>query len=94
MLYSIQRLRGVRMAVVLVERRQLAGGLAESLIAELQPKFQLPVMLVARDETAWNHHRAAAPFDPMPYLLELLALGDIGDIDWTEPVFAEPELPF
>ena len=79
------------MAVVLVERRQLGWDVAELLIAELQMKFQLPVMLVARDDTVWNNARAAAEFDAVPYLLELLALGDI---EWSEGVFAEPELPF
>lgn len=91
MLHSIQRLRGVRMAVVLVERRQLGRGVAGPMIAELQEKFELPVMLVARDDTAWNNARSAAEFDSVPYLLELLALGDI---EWIRPVFCEPELPF
>lgn len=91
MLHSIQRLRGVRMAVVLVERRQLAWDAARALIAELQPRFQLPVMLVARDDTRWNNARAAAEFDAVPYLIELLALGEI---EWIEAEFAEPELPF
>lgn len=91
MLHSIHRLRGVRTAVVLVERRQLVWDVAGPLIAELQVQFQLPVMLVARDDTAWNNHRATADFDSVPYLLELLALGDI---EWTEAVFEEPELPF
>jgi len=91
MLHSIQRLRGVRMAVVLVEPRQLAWDLGGALIAELQPKFQLPVMLVAHDNTAWNNARAVAEFDAVPYLLELLALGDI---DWAQAEFSEPEIPF
>ena len=91
MLHSIQRLRGVRMAVVLVERRQLGWETAGPLVAELQTKFQLPVMLVARDDTAWNNARAVAEFDAVPYLLELLALGEI---EWSEAFFAEPELPF
>lgn len=91
MLHSIQRLRGVRMAVVLVEPRQLAWDLAGSMVADLQAKFQLPVMLVARDNTAWNNVRSTAEFDSVPYLLELLAHGEI---EWTEAVFAEPEMPF
>jgi hypothetical protein len=91
MLHSIQRLRGVRMAVVLVERRQLGWNVAAPLIAELQPKFQLPVMLVARDNTAWNNAKSAAEFDSVPYLLELLSQGEI---EWAEAVFEESELPF
>jgi hypothetical protein len=91
MLHSIQRLRGVRMAVVLVEPRQLAWDFAGPMVADLQAKFQLPVMLVARDNTAWNNARSTAEFDSVPYLLELLAHGEI---EWTEAVFAEPEMPF
>lgn len=91
MLYSIQRLRGIRLAAVLVERRQLAWDVAGRLIPELQIRFQLPVMLVARDDTAWNNARAVAEFDAVPYLLELLAHGEI---EWSEAVFEEPELPF
>jgi hypothetical protein len=91
MLHSIQRLRGVNMAVVLVERRQLGWSFAGPLIAELQPKFQLPVMLVAQDDTAWNNARSAAEFDSVPYLLEFLAQREI---EWSEAEFKEQELPF
>jgi len=91
MLHSIQRLRGVRMAIVLVEPRQLAWDVAGPMVIDLQEKFQLPVMLVARDNTAWNNARSVAEFDSVPYLLEMLALGDI---EWDEVRFAEPELPF
>lgn len=91
MLHSIQRLRGVRMAVVLVEPRQLGWDVAGPVIADLQPKFQLPVLLVAPDNTAWNGARSIAEFDSLPYLLELLALGEI---EWTEAEFVEPEVPF
>lgn len=91
MLYTIQRLRGVRMAVVLVERRQLGWEVAGPMIIQLQKAFRLPVMLVARDDTAWNNAKAVAEFDAMPCLLELLALSDI---DWNEEAFADPELPF
>jgi hypothetical protein len=90
MLYTIQRLRGMRMAVVLVERRQLGWDQSGPLIASLQAGFRLPVMLVARDDTAWNNARAVAEFDAVPCLLELLALCDV---DWNEEVFPEPELP-
>jgi hypothetical protein len=91
MLHTIQRLRGVRMAVVLADRRQLGWDVGGPLIADLQVKFRLPVMLVARDDTAWNNARSMAEFDSVPYLLELLALGEI---EWNEAVFDEPELPF
>lgn len=86
MLYTIQRLRGKRMAVVLVDRRQLGWDLAAPLIKHFQEAFRLPVMLVARDNTSWNNAKAAAEFDAVPYLLELLALHDV---DWNEEVFAD-----
>lgn len=91
MLYTIQRLRGMRMAVVLVERRQLGWAVAGPMIAELQKSFSLPVMLVARDDTSWNNAKAIAEFDARPCLLELFALNDI---DWNEEEFADPELTF
>lgn len=91
MLYTIQRLRGMRMAVVLVERRQLAWSVAGPMIANLQKGFRLPVMLVARDDTAWNNARAVAEFDAIPCLLDLLALSDV---DWNEEVFADPQPPY
>lgn len=92
MLYSIVRLREVRMAVVLVEPGQLHAP-AHQLLAELQVRFKLPVMLVARDDSAWNGARARAEFDPVPYLYALLAIRD--DVDWSEiPPAVEPELPF
>lgn len=90
MLYTIQRLHGQRMAVVLVERGQLRWRVAGPMIAKLQNAFRLPIMLVARDDTAWNNAKAVAEFDTMPCLLELLALSDV---DWNEEVFPEPELP-
>lgn len=93
MLHTITRLRGVRMAVVLAERRQLAWDQGGPLIAELQLRLQLPVMLVAHDETAWNNARAVAEFDAVPYLFELLPIRD--ELEWSElPVPVEPDLPF
>jgi len=88
MLYTIQRLRGKRMAVVLVERRQLGWDLAAPLITHFQTEFSLPVMLVARDDTSWTNARAAAEFDAIPYLLELLSTSDV---DWNEEAVATPE---
>ena len=49
MLYADLRLRGVRTAVVMVDSVQLHN---EKLIDRLQRQFAVPVMLVARDETA------------------------------------------
>jgi len=86
MLHTIQRLRGMRMAVVLVEPRQLSWDIAGPLIADLQPRFRLPVMLVARDDNSWNSARAVAEFDALPYLLELLS---IYDVDWNEEIFPD-----
>lgn len=87
--YTVVRLRGVRMAVVLVENLQLND---ESLIVRLQMQFSLPVMLAARDEASWKGVRARAQFDAMPYLAELLALDDV---EWIElGTLTEPEIPF
>jgi hypothetical protein len=85
MLYTIQRLCGKRIAVVLVERRQLAWDQAGPLISSLQDAFRLPVMLVARDSTEWNNVKAVAEFDAIPKLLELLALEHI---DWNEEIIS------
>lgn len=90
--YAVVGLRGVRMAVVLVERSRLAAEFAEPLIVQLQAQFRMGVMLVARDPAAVNGLRAYAQFDESPYLFALLA-GE--NIEWEEvPVLAEPELPF
>lgn len=90
--YAVVGLRGVRMAVVLVERSRLAAEFAEPLIAQLQAQFRMSVMLVARDPAALNGLRAYAQFDESPYLFALLA-GE--NIEWEEvPALAEPEVPF
>lgn len=91
MLYTIQRLRGKRMAVVLVERRQLGWDMAVPLIKHFQAAFRLPVMLVARDDTSWNNAKAIAEFDAVPYLLDLLALYEV---DWNEEVICDSQLPY
>jgi hypothetical protein len=93
MLYSIQRLRGARIAVVLVERRQLVREHSNKLIAELQLQFQFPVMLVAADEGQWLNAKVVAQFDATHHLYDLLALRD--EIEWLEvPAAIEPEIPF
>lgn len=81
------------MAVVLVELRQIAWDQAYPLLKDLQGRFQLPVMLVARDQTVWNNAKAAAEFDAMPYLFELLP--EIDELEWAEvPPPVESEIPF
>lgn len=80
MLYSVQRLCEKQLAVVLVERREMAEPRASALIRKLQGEFAQPVILVARDTEAWMGARARAEFDPEPYLYALLAARDI---DWT-----------
>jgi hypothetical protein len=93
MLYSIQRLRGARIAVVLVEKRQLASDQSERLITDLQGQFQYPVMLVASDQGHWINAKAIAQFDVTPYLFDLLAQHD--EIEWLEiPELVESDLPF
>lgn len=81
MLYSIQRLCDRRMAVVLVERRDLVEPRASELLHQLEAELALPVMLVARDSEVWTGASARANFDEIPYLYALLS---IRDIDWTE----------
>lgn len=76
MLYSIQRLCEQRLAVVLVEKRELEGARSSNLIRRLQQELCLPVLLVARDNEAWIGARARAEFDPEPYLYALLAMRD------------------
>lgn len=80
MLYSIQRLCEQRLAVVLVERRELAEPRASGLIQRLKRKLAAPVMLVARDNEVWLGARARAEFDSEPFLYALMA---VRDIDWT-----------
>jgi hypothetical protein len=80
MLYSIQRLCEERLAVVLVEKRELAEPRATTLIQQLQAELAIPVMLVARDNETWTGARARAEFDPRPHLYALLGMRDI---DWA-----------
>jgi len=77
MLYSVQRLCEERLAVVLVERRELVEPRASCIIQELQEDLALPVMLVACDSEEWTGARARADFEPEPYLYALLAMRDI-----------------
>jgi len=89
MQYADVRLRGVRMAVVMVGKGQLHD---DELVVRLQQQLTQPVMLVARDEAAVKGMRAHAQFDPAPYLFALLAAEDV---EWIElPAEVEPELPF
>jgi hypothetical protein len=93
MLYSIQRLRGARIAVVLVEKRQLTSEQSEQLIADLQFQFQYPVMLVAADQGQWINAKAIAQFDATPHLFDLIAQRD--EIEWLEiPEAVELDPPF
>jgi hypothetical protein len=68
------------LAVVLVDRRELAEPRATSLLQQLQAALAVPVMLVARDNQVWTGARARADFDPTPHLYALLG---IRDIDWA-----------
>lgn len=87
--YSVLRLRGVRMAVVLVERSRLHD---DALIAQLQAQLGLAVMLAARDDAVWKGVKARAQFDATPYLNELLS---IENVEWSPlPAVEESELPF
>lgn len=93
MQYSIQRLRGARVAVVLVERRQMAREQSDRLIAELQLRFQYPVMLVAAEQGEWINAKAVAQFDSALHLFDLIA--QRAEIEWLDlPEAVEPDLPF
>lgn len=78
--YSIVRIKEARVAAVLVQKKDLGGSEADSLIQRLENQLCLPVMLVSPDSMALAGARAYAEFDPMPYLYELLAMGDV---DWA-----------
>jgi hypothetical protein len=82
MLYSVVRLRGERTIVVLVERWQLGGRHAPSLVEQIQDQFDLPTMLVARDDASWRTARAYANFDAERPLFELIAAAE--HIEWDE----------
>lgn len=68
MLYTVFRMGGERVAVVLVERRQLTSGRASDLLAEVQEQLALPAVLVAHDDSTWTSIRTYAEFDVKPYL--------------------------
>lgn len=78
--YSIVRIKETRVAAVLVERKDLSGPGADSLLRRLECQLSHPVMLVCPDATALAGARAYAEFDPMPYLYELLRARDV---DWA-----------
>lgn len=81
MLYSVLRLQGDRVVVALVERWQLGGHHAQSLVNHLQEHFKMPAMLVARDDSDWRNAKAYAEFNSDLHLFELLASDEI---DWNE----------
>lgn len=89
MQYTVLRLYEKRLAVVLVEKRDLVEPRASNLIHQLQCDLLLPVILVSRDCEEWTGVRARAEFDSTPYLYALLG---VRDIDWSTLVCACPEL--
>ena len=80
MQYTVFRMGGERVAVVLVELHQLTGGRAADLLAEMQKQLALPAVLVARDDSTWRSIRTYAEFDIKPYLGCLL---NAEDADWS-----------
>ncbi len=79
--YSIVRCGTGRVAAVLVERKDLVSPRAEQLIRLVGDCLELPVMLVALDETLWAGARVRAYFEAEPYLYALIAERDV---DWRE----------
>ncbi|MEH6434327.1 hypothetical protein [Massilia sp. DD77] len=78
------------MVVALVEQWQLGGRHAPSLLQDLQSRFRLPAMLVARDDSSWRNARAYAEFPSEQFLNALLALDDV---DWSPaPAANEPSV--
>ncbi|MBQ5963172.1 hypothetical protein [Massilia sp. ZL223] len=77
--YAVLRLRGMRVAVVLVALQQLGAGASE-LLEMLEGQLGFPAMLVARDDGSWKGLRGKAQFDVRPYLLELLA---VEEVEWS-----------
>lgn len=88
MQYTVFRMGGERVAVILVERRQLVDGRAADLLAEIQRQLELPAVLVARDESTWMRIRTYAEFDVKPYLGCLLSAEDA---DWS--ALSAPQYP-
>ena len=79
--YSIVRSGEVRVAAVLVERKDLVPPRAGQLIRRVEHVLSLPVMLVAQDETLWTGARAHADFEAEPYLYAML---EDREIEWAE----------
>lgn len=71
----------VRVAAVLVERRDFVAPRAGRLIQLVEEKLSVPVMLVARDEAVWAGARVHANFEAEPYLYALL---EAREIEWAE----------
>lgn len=82
MMYSVQRVNETRLAIVLVEKKDLAEPRASGLIKQLQDNLDLPVILVARDSETCTGVRARATFaaDPNPYVYALLG---VRDLEWS-----------
>ena len=79
--YSVVRIKESRVAAVLVEKKDLLGPRACTLIKHLEGRIELPVMLVARDEATWAGARVRADFEAEPFLYQML---NTRDLDWLE----------
>lgn len=80
MLYSVFRISGERVAVVLVDRHHLTGGRAADLLDKVQKQLELPAILVARDDSTWKSIRTYAEFDIRSHFDCLL---NAEDADWA-----------
>ena len=90
---GIVTIRGVRIAVALVQARYLGAGMGDTLLARLTPYFPgLPIMLVSIKAT---QRRAYATFDTAALLAELDLDGmEEREVDLDIPPPDMRELPF
>lgn len=87
-------LHGVPMMVVLVTEEQLIEPASAHLVFQLQKRFHIPVMLVARKDEFWTDASAYSKFGVQPYLTELVFIRD-QDLEWNQlREQPEEELPF
>lgn len=87
-------LLGVPIMVVLVAAEQIFEPISHRLTFDLQARFHIPVLLVAREDEFWTGATAYSRFNTQLYLMELVFLRD-ASLEWNElrdrPI---EELPF
>lgn len=79
--YAVLRLCDTRLVVALVERWQLGSRHGSVLVEQLERQFDLPVLLVAADDSDWRNAKAYAEFESERHLYALIALEHV---EWNE----------